>query len=166
MKLDIFNSYFKSYWKFSTFLNKYQEKTNFDKILISCLMKKKGGSPPSSWMGIVILFIRMVSTLIHKCRIVHDTDLAGYPANHFSGHRLNNKYRIYFLKKINIFSFQQNLPTFLFAIWLFLFYTYWKGSEKGLFIKSSHYLFNNFLFSRLYGQIPDIKKSEIRHNPS
>ena len=56
-------------------------------------------------------------------------------------------------KNIEIFSFQQNLPTFLVPISL-LFYTHWKGSEKSLLIRSSHH------FNRISGQ-PD-----IQYNPT
>ena len=90
-----------------------------------------------------------------QCRVVPDTDLAGYPA---AGYPVNNfcripdirlgritdiwrdsKYRFFFQNLFwEIFSFEENLLTFLVAISLLL-YTSWKGSE----IRSSHHLFNS-----------------------
>ena len=77
-------------------------------------------------------------------RVVPDTDLAGIRPTILpdTGYPGNSKYRIFFSKNMGIFSFQQNLPTFLVPISLF-FYTHWKGSEKSLLIRSSHYLFNS-----------------------
>ena len=53
-------------------------------------------------------------------RVIPDTDLAGYPANNFAGYRISGEIvNIEFFsskKYLEIFSFQQNLLTFLVAI--------------------------------------------------
>ena len=91
--------------------------------------------------------------------------IRGYWFGRIPDIRLNSKYRIFFSKiNIYIFSFQQNLPTFLVAISL-LFSTYWKCSEKCLFIRVC------IICSTVY---PDIrpagsrisKRPDIWYNPT
>ena len=92
-----------------------------------------------------------VRDLSQISRVVPITDLVGYPAYNFAWYRISGwpQNRIsglieFFLSKINIyiFSFQQNLTTFLVAISL-LFSTFWNCSDF-LFIRSLHHLINRF----------------------